>query len=148
MSTIKSILASQRPLHHIPAGSPVIDAVRAMVDFNVGALPVLDGGRLVGIFSERDLMRRVVVKGLDASKVLVRDVMSTDLVTADINDDHLTCLNKMSSRNCRHLPVVEEDKLVGFLSAKDLMKADADGKAHEIESLTRYIYYVPPTPEK
>ncbi|MEW5875066.1 MAG: CBS domain-containing protein [Candidatus Zixiibacteriota bacterium] len=148
MPTIKSILASQRPLHHIPANAPVSEAVRAMVDNNVGALPVLEDGRLVGIFSERDLMRRVVVKGLDAGRVLVRDVMSTDLVTADINDDHITCLNKMNSRSCRHLPVVEANKLVGFLSARDLMKADADGKAFEIESLTQYIYYLPPNAER
>lgn len=144
MSTIKAIIASHRPLYHIASQSLVIDAVKHMVEHNVGALPVLEGDRLVGVFSERDLMRQVIVRGLDPKSVRVDDVMSTTLITADIDDDHTTCLQKMSQGSCRHLPVVDGDKLVAFLSARDLMRAEVEGKEHEIETLTHYIHYVPP----
>lgn len=144
MSTIKAILVSQRPLYHVVAESLVLDAVKYMVEKNVGALPVLSGGRLAGVFSERDLMHKVIVRGLDPSKVKVADVMSTALITADINDDHTTCLQKMNQGKCRHLPVVDQDKLVAFLSARDLMQAEVEGKEHEIKSLTHFIHYVPP----
>ena len=144
MSTIKAILASHRPLYHIASESLVIDAVKHMVEKNVGALPVLDGDRLVGVFSERDLMRQVIVRGLDPNAVKVADVMSTTLTVADIDDDHTTCLQKMSRGKCRHLPVVDGDKLVAFLSARDLMRAEVEGKNYEIKSLTHYIHYVPP----
>ena len=148
MPTIKAIIASQRPLYHVAADTLVIDAVKDMVEHNVGALPVLDGDRLVGVFSERDLMRQVIVRGLDPSKVRIADVMSTDLITADIDDDHTACLQKMSQGKCRHLPVVDQNKLVGFLSARDLMRAEVEGKEQEIKSLTDFIHYVPPKPDK
>jgi CBS domain-containing protein len=148
MPSIGTIIATQRPLYHIMADTPVIEAVKAMVDHNVGALPVLDGDRLVGIFSERDLMRRVIVRGVDTARVKVGEVMATELVTADINDDHTTCLRKMSQYQCRHLPVIDGDKLVAFLSARDLMKAEVEGKELEIKSLTDYIHYVPPPSKK
>ena len=145
MPTIKTILAAERPLYHVTRDHRVCEAVKMMVDYNVGALPVLDGDRLVGVFSERDLMRRVIVSNLSVDKVTVGEVMTTKLVTADINDDHTTCLQKMTSHNCRHLPVVEGNRLVGFLSARDLMRVEVEGKEMEIKSLTDYIHYVPPT---
>jgi len=147
MPKIRSLLDTSRTLHWIAADSSVMDAVKTMVQRNVGALPVLENDRLVGVFSERDLMKRVIVKGLDASQVTVASVMTTDMITADINDDHATCLRKMTSRQCRHLPVIDNNKLVGFLSARDLMISEVEGKELEIKSLTDYIYYVPPTPE-
>ena len=106
----------------VEAVTSLIDAVKDMVEYNVGALPVLDGDRLVGVFSERDLMREVIVRGFDPNKVKIADVMSTTLITADINDDHKTCLQKMSQGNCRHLPVVEGDNLVGIISDRDLRR--------------------------
>jgi CBS domain-containing protein len=148
MPSISKIIAGERTLHHIKAGTLVIDAAKMMVEHNVGAVPVLDGDRLVGIFSERDLMRQVIVKGIDPAQIKVRDVMSTTLVTADINDDHTTCLQKMNQFQCRHLPVVDGNELVAFLSARDLMKAEVEGKESEIQSLTEYIHYVPPPSKK
>ncbi len=145
MPKIRDILANNRPLHWLSASSTVTDAVKLMVKHNVGALPVLEGDRLVGVFSERDLMTRIIVRGLDASQVTVGAAMTSNIITADINDDHLTCLTKMVSRSCRHLPVVEDNKLVGFLSSRDLMQVEVEGKELEIKSLTDYIHYVPPT---
>ncbi|MBI5867875.1 MAG: CBS domain-containing protein [candidate division Zixibacteria bacterium] len=146
MPMIKSLLNKSRPLYWIAAGSMVMDAVKTMTQHDVGALPVLESDRLVGVFSERDLMKRVIVKGLDPAKTTVASVMTTDMITADINDDDATALKKMTSRQCRHLPVIDNNKLVGFLSARDLMKREVEGKELEIKALTDYIYYVPPTP--
>ena len=147
MPRIRDILTANRPLHWLSASSTVTDAVKLMVEHNVGALPVLEGDRLVGVLSKRDLMRRVIVRGLDIGSVTVAAAMTSDIITADIDDDHLTCLKKMTSRNCRHLPVIAGSKLVGFLSSRDLMRVDAEGKELEIKSLTDYIHYVPPVRE-
>ena len=150
MATISSVLAKKHPLHCILSSSNVLDAAKMMVEHNVGALPVLDGDRLVGVFSERDLLRRVISEGHSPQDVKVSDVMTKELVTASITDDDATCLKKMTESGCRHLPVVDGDQLVGFLSARDLMKSQVDGMRIEIQTLTEYIHYVPPgqTPGK
>jgi len=144
MPTIRSILADKRALFWINADDTVSQAAHTMVEHNVGALPVLEEGRLVGVFSERDLMKKVIVESKNPEMVLVSDVMSTQLVTADINDDHQTCLQKMNTAKCRHLPIIEGNTLVAFLSARDLMKAEVEGKDSEIQVLKDMIYYVPP----
>lgn len=146
MPTVGSIIAKNIPLKWIPVTASVMDAVRIMVGHNVGALPVLDGDQLVGIFSERDLMKRVIVKGSDPTKVPVAEVMTRELVTADINDDHAECLKKMTDNRFRHLPVLEDGRLMGILSVRDLMRTEVEGKEREIKSLTDYIHYVPPAP--
>ena len=114
MPTIGTVLAKRQPLYNLPAGATVLDAAKMMVEHNIGALPILDGDRLVGVFSERDLLRRVIAEGRDPARIKVTEVMSTDLVTADIKDDDATCLKKMTECGCRHLPVVEGDRLVAF----------------------------------
>ncbi|MBD3299467.1 MAG: CBS domain-containing protein [candidate division Zixibacteria bacterium] len=144
MVAIRKIIDDKRSLYWISADDTVRQAVRAMVDYNVGALPVLDNGRLVGVFSERDLMRRVIIEQLDMDAVKVSEVMSTKLVTANIDDDHKACLTTMSAANCRHLPIIDGTNLVAFLSSRDLLKVDAEGKDTEIQELKEMIYYVPP----
>ncbi len=144
MVAIREIIGEKRVLHWINADDTVRQAVRAMVDYNVGALPVLEHGRLVGVFSERDLMRRVIVEQLDVDAVKISKVMSTKLVTANIDDDHKTCLTTMSAANCRHLPIIDGTSLVAFLSSRDLLKVDVEGKDTEIQELKEMIYYVPP----
>ena len=145
MASIRQIVAEKRELHWINAGDTIRHAVHSMVDHNVGALPVLDCGRLVGVFSERDLMRRVIVAGRDLDAVKVSDVMSTKLVTANIDDDHETCLKKMSAAKCRHLPIIDATSLVAFLSSRDLMKVNMEGMEVEIQTLKDMIFYVPPS---
>jgi CBS domain-containing protein len=145
MPTIGTILAKRQPLHCLSASASVMDAARMMVEHNVGALPVVDGDRLVGVFSERDFMRRVTIENRDPGQTKVADVMTTGIVTADIKDDDTTCLKKMTECKCRHLPVVDGDRLVGFLSARDLMKSRVEGMKMEIRTLTDYIHYIPPT---
>jgi CBS domain-containing protein len=147
MTAVGSIIARGIPLKWIPLSASVLDAVKIMVGHDVGALPVLDDNRLVGVFSERDLMKRVIVKGLDPSRTRVADVMSRDIYATDIADDHSVAMRIMAEQRVRHLPVLDRGRLAGFLSMRDLMRAELEGKEFEIKSLTDYIYYVPPTPE-
>lgn len=145
MTAISSIIIRAIPLKWIPLQSTVIDAVKIMVGHDVGALPVLDDTRLVGVFSERDLMKRVIVQGLDPSTTKVSEVMTREIWAADIKDDHTVAMKIMAEQRIRHLPILDKGSLVGFLSLRDLLRLELDHKDHEIKSLTDYIHYVPPT---
>lgn len=145
MTAISSIIIRAIPLKWIPVESTVIDAVKIMVGHDVGALPVLDDTRLVGVFSERDLMKRVIVQGLDPRATKVSEVMTREIWAADIKDDHTVAMKIMSEQRIRHLPILDKGSLVGFLSLRDLLRLELEHKDHEIKSLTDYIHYVPPT---
>lgn len=145
MTAISSIIIRAIPLKWIPIQSSVIDAVKIMVGHDVGALPVLDGTRLVGVFSERDLMKRVIVQGLDPRTTKISEVMTREIWAADVKDDHTVAMKIMSEQRIRHLPILDNGRLVGFLSLRDLLRLELDHKDHEIKSLTDYIHYVPPT---
>lgn len=147
MTAISSIISRAIPLKWIPLHSSVIDAVKIMVGHDVGALPVLDGDRLVGVFSERDLMKRVIVQGLDPSTTKVSEVMTRELWAAEICDDHTVAMTIMAERRIRHLPILDQGNLAGFISLRDLLRLELEGKDHEIKSLTDYIHYVPPSAE-
>ncbi len=147
MASVGTIIDRAMPLKWIPVTATVIDAVKIMVGHDVGALPVLDDGKLVGVFSERDLMKRVIVQGLDPRDTPVAGVMTRDLATTDADHDHNVAMAIMTERRIRHLPVMEKGTIVGFVSMRDLMRAESEGKDHEIQSLTNYIHYVPPTAE-
>lgn len=127
----------------VRSDTTVLDAVRYMADVKRGAVPVIEGDRLAGMFSERDLMLRVVMAGKDPRVTLVRDVMSRDLVVARLDETHRECLAKMQRMKFRHLPVVDGDTLVGILSMRDLMQVEADQKDRTIEMLNYYVHYSP-----
>jgi CBS domain-containing protein len=121
----------------------VKEAARAMTEHQIGALPVLDDGRLVGIFTERDVMGRIVAAGLNPDQTAVGDVMSTDLVVADIADGYETCLDRMQQAHVRHLILLEQGRLAGIVSLRDLLAVDADEKAEAISLLNAYLHYIP-----
>ena len=133
-----------RTLLFVEEGLTVHEAARFMSERGIGAVPVLADNRLVGVFSERDLMTRVVVPGRDPKGTPVRDVMTRDLVVAELTESTQDCQAKMVARGCRHLPVVSGDRLMGFLSLRDLLRSDLDEKVEEIAMMTHYIQYVPP----
>ncbi len=122
----------------------VADAVRVMATHNVGIVTVLDGDKLAGVFSERDVVRRVVDRGLDPTRTPVGDVMTTELVVADADEDYQSAMRKMDQANIRHLPVVSEGRVLSMLSIRDLMRVDLDDKGEEIRYLREYLYQVPP----
>jgi CBS domain-containing protein len=128
---------------HITAEKTVLEAVRYMAEVRRGAVPVISEGQLVGMFSERDLMLRVVMAGKDPATTRVSDVMSAELVVAQATDLSRDCLAKMKQMHFRHLPVVEQGKLVGILSLRDLMEAEARGQALEIDMLSYFVGYAP-----
>lgn len=111
---------------------------------NVGIVPVFNGDRLVGIFSERDVVRRVVDRGLAPTHTAVGDVMTTGLVVAQAADDYQSAMRTMDRANIRYLPVVSGDRLFSMLSIRDLMRVDLEDKGEEIRMLHEYLYQVPP----
>jgi CBS domain-containing protein len=121
----------------------VYDTARYMAEKDIGAVPVLQDNRLVGIFSERDMIKRVIVPGKDVRTTLIKDVMTTELVVAQSTDEVSRVLEKMQQTRCRHMPVVTGDLLAGFLSLRDLLSADLEEKNAHVQQLNTYIYYSP-----
>ncbi|MFZ5918197.1 MAG: CBS domain-containing protein [Chloroflexota bacterium] len=136
------------PLYCVNGRQTVMEAVQLMAGKHIGALPVLEGDRLVGIFTERDLMVRVVAAGKAPADVRVNEVMTTDLVVGEVDETLQDALNKMQCKECRHLPVVSGDQLVGVVSVRDLLTLDREVKEQEIQLLDAYIRYIPPPPPR
>ncbi|MBI4593034.1 MAG: CBS domain-containing protein, partial [Candidatus Rokubacteria bacterium] len=124
--------------------APVADASRTWAANNGGIVAVLAGDRLVGVFSERDVVQRVVDRSLDPRRTPVAEVMTTDLVVADADEDYQSGMHKMDEANIRHLPVVSQGRLLSMLSIRDLMRVEIQDKGAEIQYLHEYLYQVPP----
>jgi CBS domain-containing protein len=125
--------------YSIRSESTVYDAVRTMVDHNVGALLVLDGEEVKGIITERDYLREIVLKGRTSRETLVREIMKVQVICVEPNRPVEDCMSIMSSRRIRHLPVIEEGRLVGIVSIGDIVKQRAADREVEIRYLTDYI---------
>src|SRR5712692_11925688 len=121
MKQLADIIEGQK-IYHAESASSVRDVAKMMSEKHVGAVAVLDSGRLVGIFSERDLMKRVVAAGLNPEKTTVANVMTKDLVVGKPTDDINAALQKMHSVGCLHLQVVDYGHLVGMVSLRDLLE--------------------------
>jgi CBS domain-containing protein len=138
MATIRELL-SNRTIYYVQPDQTVFEAAQYMSQCNVGAVPVLDGTQLVGIFSERDLMTRVVVEGRSPHSTYIAEVMSTDLhaVAPSTGSEEAMCL--MQIYGIRHLPVCDGPTLVGFVSLRDLLRCHLDEKTVEADSMRAYI---------
>jgi CBS domain-containing protein len=123
----------------------VFDVALAMSDGRIGAIPIIEGERLVGIFSERDLMTRVVVAGRDPRITRVAEVMTHDVVTAGLDESVERCLQKMQRAGCRHLPVVHDGRCISMLSMRDLLRDEIEEQGEEIRHLRAYIQQAPPS---
>lgn len=138
-----------RELYSVSAEHTVLDVSRYMAERNIGGVGVMEGRtdgepRLAGIFTERDLMMRVVARGLDPGKTLVKQVMTPHPVVVDENESVENCLRTMKTAGCRHLPVVSRGKLVGMVSLRDLLQVELENRADEAEMMRSYIHSVPP----
>ena len=122
----------------------VTEAVRLMAECNVGIVIVMDGWRVAGVFSERDVARRVVDGGLDPARTRVHDVMTPEVITADADEDYQAAMSRMDEANIRHLLVVDRGVLMSMVSIRDLIRADLQDKNAEIGCLREYLYQVPP----
>jgi CBS domain-containing protein len=119
----------------------VYETARYMAEKDIGAVPVIDNRRLVGIFSERDIIKRVLVPRRDANTTLIRDVMTISLVIANADEEVTKVLEKMEASRCRHMPVMTGDHVEGFLSLRDLLFADLQEKDDQVQQLNHYIHY-------
>jgi CBS domain-containing protein len=147
MMSVKELI-SNRSVYTVDKSVSVQSVVEYMAQKSIGAVSVMDGDRLVGIFSERDVINRVVAKGLNPGATDVSAVMTTNLVVASADETYESCLRKMKQASCRHLPVVEGDKLVGFISLRDLLLVDISEKDDTIQFLNNYMFHVPAGVEK
>jgi CBS domain-containing protein len=117
----------------------VFEAIQLMADKNVGALPVLDNGQLIGMISERDYTRKVSLKGKSSKQTPVREIMTQEVVTIKMADSINECMRVMTDCRIRHLPVMEGEKIVGLVSLGDLVKWVISAQAATIEALQKYI---------
>ncbi len=123
----------------IAPDASVFDAIKLMADKAVGSLLVMDGDRLCGIITERDYARKVIIKGRSSENTLVSDIMTADVVTTTSAETVNECMELMSSKGIRHLPVVEDEHVIGMLSMRDLVQAIIADQQEEIEQLEHYI---------
>jgi CBS domain-containing protein len=140
MKAISAILTGRAPLTR-PGATTALDAARAMHDTAVGALLVVDEqGRMQGIFTERDLMVRIVIAGKNPREVHIQDAMSRDVLCATPEQHINDVAREMQERHVRHLPVLQDGKPIAILSLRDLLSEYLEEKSHEVDALTAYIH--------
>ena len=147
MQTIRHLMKGKQVLA-VQAGATALEAAHYMSERSIGAVPVLAGGGILGIFTERDLMTRVVVPGKDPKTTPVQDVMTREVATAAPDELRSVCIARMTARRCRHLPVMEDGRLLGTISLRDLLAEDVEERDEELKLLTEYVQYVPPGHEE
>jgi len=140
MRTLKQVLERKgRDVWSISPDASVYDALKLMAEKEVGALLVLEAGRIVGVISERDYARKVILKERSSLNTPVRDIMTRDVVWVRPDTSVEECMALMTTRHIRHLPVLDGDRLVGLTSIGDLVKACIDEKDFTIRQLEAYI---------
>jgi len=136
-------LISAQDTYRADADQTVFDVAHAMVERNIGAVPVLRDGLLVGIFSERDLMKRVVVAERDPRTTRVEEVMTNDPLTVSPDESLENCMLLMRRHGFRHLPVCQGKQLRGIISLRDILLHDLSEKDHEVRMMRAYIQASP-----
>lgn len=140
--TIVAQVIKNKAVQSIFTTSPnatVLEAIKIMADKGVGALVVAEDEKVVGIFSERDYTRKIALMERSSNNTLVSDIMTSKVISVSLNNTVEECLNLMTDRHLRHLPVLENEKLVGFISIGDLVKAAMEDQRVLIEQLQQYI---------
>ena len=138
MSQVKDIV-HERELFSVEEHQSVAEVARKMADLHVGAILVFDQDQLRGVFSERDLMKRVVAERRDPESTPVGLVMSTDMFVIDESASLEEAMESMQTHNCRHLPVTRKGRVVAFLSMRELMNFELAQKTEEIHHMRQYI---------
>jgi CBS domain-containing protein len=140
MRTVRDILREKgTAVHSILPDATVYDALKMMADRNVGALIVLDGDKMVGVISERNYARRVILQHKLSTETAVSEIMNVDVVTVTQNTNLEKCMELITEYRVRHLPVVENDRVVGIISIGDIIKGIIGHKEHIIAQLEGYI---------
>jgi CBS domain-containing protein len=140
MKTIKYVMRIKgRQIWTINPDTSVFDALKIMAEKDIGALPVMEGKKVVGIFSERDYARKVILEGKSSKNMPVSEIMSTNLVLITPEQTTEQGLALMTAKHVRHLPVIQKEKLVGFISIGDLVKSIIDEQNQIIDKMGKYI---------
>lgn len=137
--TVRQIIASKPQVYAVRPEDTVFDALRLMAEQNIGAVIVLDGAAIAGIMSERDYARKVILLGRSSHDLRVTDIMTSPVVCADPGWSTHDCMRMMTDHRVRHLPVVEEGRLVGVVSIGDVVRSQLEEQAHTIQTLESYI---------
>jgi CBS domain-containing protein len=139
MTTIRQILAGKSDIYSIDPDATVLDALRLLEQKNIGALLVMRGASLLGIFSERDYARRMILHGRSSKETQVREVMTPDVFVISPDTTSGECMVHMTDRHIRHLPVVEAGKVVGVISIGDVVRSVIDDLRFTVRQLETYI---------
>ncbi len=140
MKRVKRILENKGDeIWSVGPSQSVYDAICLLAEKAIGALVVLDGEKLVGIISERDYARQIILKGRSSENTMVKDIMSQDVVTSPSSKQIEECMQLMTENRIRHLPIVDDDKLVGMISIGDLVRAIIAEQQSTIGDLEKYI---------
>ena len=140
MTNLKTLLDSKnRPLISVSNNSKIIDALKIMASSNIGCLVVLDGEKFVGIFTERDYARKIILVGKSSETTVVNEIMGTDLPILNITDSIEECSLIMTEKNLRYLPVFENNILVNVISQSDIVKYTIESQKSLIEHLKEYM---------
>jgi CBS domain-containing protein len=140
MSSVSEILNHKGGMVlSVDIAESVFTAINLMAQVNVGAVLITEGDTISGIFTERDYLQKIALKSLSSQNTIVGDVMTKPVISADPGDSVQKCMETMTTCHCRHLPVVENGKLLGIVSIGDLVKRMLDEKQSEVEKLNQYI---------
>lgn len=140
MNQVKQLLENKgRQIFSIAPEAPVLEAIKLMAEQRIGALLVMRGTKLVGVVSERDYARKVILQGRSSAQTSVVDIMRHEPLTVGPDTDVLDCMRLCTDSRVRHLPVMQDDVVIGVISTGDLVKAVIDAQAEQIEHLERYI---------
>ena len=140
MSLVRDILQQRNSLFYVEEGDSVAAVVRRMAELSVGAIMVMGSGELRGVFSERDLMWRVVLEGRDPERTAVHQVMTTSVATIDDSATVEQAMEAMQTHGCRHLPVMRGGAVAGFLSMRDVIHHELMQKTEELHHMQVYIH--------
>jgi CBS domain-containing protein len=141
MLSVQQLLDQKaKGVHSIAPDEPVLAAIRKMAEHHIGALLVMSGDRLVGIVSERDYARKVVLMGRSSTETKVETIMTTKVITVNPRQDAHDCMRLMTDKRIRHLPVIQGDRVVGVLSIGDLVRAVIQEQERTIADLESYIH--------
>lgn len=138
-ATVRQMLAGRGPIISVSPATTVFEALQRMAEHNIGGVLVMNDGRLVGIFTERDYARKVVLRGLNSRNTPVGDLMTGKVITVDQSWTADQCMALMTEHHIRHLPVVDGDRVLGVISIGDAVKAVVDEQHFVIGQLTNYI---------
>jgi len=140
MHQVKDLLKSKGgTIFAIAPEAPVLEAIKHMAEHRIGALLVMRDNALIGVVSERDYARKVILQGRSSAQTAVSDIMRSEPLTVTADTDVFDCMRLCTDSRVRHLPVVQGDAVIGVISIGDLVKAVIDAQAEQIEHLQRYI---------